>query len=217
VLQSELHSTSCHRFTFKSKFLLKAPPKWPTCLAWHSQIRSKLVLMINQWRPLQKKVWTPWSTHLFLHCQHNRVIVAREINLKLLQKTRAPNWAPASQFHNDARKQSVLGMQYPEPRHLGISIRTSIYAHLRRNPFSFYNTARVNSDATTPFNARVGFTTTQILTKSSATEASRWWHRQGHWRGHRRQSSRSARHGSEEANPRRLVAREGWCRAAEVV
>jgi hypothetical protein len=158
-----------------------------------------------------------WSTHLFLHCQYNRMVVAREINLKLLHKIRAPNWALVSKFHNDARKQSVLGMQHPEPRHLGTSIRTSIYAHLRRNPCSFNKTARVNFDATTPFNARIGFTTTQILTKTSATEASRWCHRQGRWRGRRRQSSRSPRHGSEEANPRRLVAREGWCRAAEVV
>jgi hypothetical protein len=35
------------------------------------------------------KVLTPWFTDLFLHCQHNRVIVACEVNLELLQQAMA--------------------------------------------------------------------------------------------------------------------------------
>lgn len=81
--------------TFRSKFLLKAPPKCPTCFFWHSGTisRHNKSMKIN-W----EKIWPSLSTDLFFDCQYNRVIIAREIYLKLLQKTRTPNESYVADF-----------------------------------------------------------------------------------------------------------------------
>ena len=90
------HPLVANTHTFRTRFLVKAPLKFPTCLACHHN-KSSVSSRINANRkPSQNEVRNPRLTDLLLDRQHNRVVIALEINLKLLYKNKTPKLSLAS-------------------------------------------------------------------------------------------------------------------------